>query len=162
MSYDQAERDELLNRYGFQYTSKTATASAGHYLDLIKRSDHYNMIIVKATIKGWNDLAKSFVEKLPFNDWNAGLLAAVRGDNREMVEYFISKGANAFRDALALSAEKGNMELFRLFENEILNRNGQSALQTAYSVAIWHAHAKNEDEMLEYMKSKGVELNRFN
>ena len=162
MFHDQAVRDELLNRYGFKYNPKTSQASSWHYLDLIKRSDHYDMIIVKATINGWNDLAKSYVEKTPFNDWNAGLLAAIRGDNREMVDYFIQKGANAFNEALYLSAERGNMELFRLFEKEILNRKGESGLQTAYSVAIWHAHAKSQHKMLEYMKSKGVELKRFN
>ena len=49
--------------------------------------------MICATYKGYRDLVDFFIEK-GANNWNLGMCFAVRGGHRDLIEFFIEKGAD--------------------------------------------------------------------
>ena len=70
---------------------------------------------LRAAAKGGNkELIKFFIDR-GANRWNMGLQGAVAGNHRELIDYFISLGADDYDSALYEAAKKGNMELIEYF-----------------------------------------------
>jgi hypothetical protein len=59
---------------------------------------------------GYRDLVEYFIS-LGANDFNEAMYGAARGDHRELVEYFVSLGANDFDWAMLGAALGGHREI---------------------------------------------------
>jgi hypothetical protein len=60
---------------------------------------------------GHKDLIDYFISK-GADDWNAGLRGAAGGNHKDLVEFFISKGADDFDDTAEIFANTEEMKIF--------------------------------------------------
>ena len=73
-----------------------------------------NMLMAMAAEKGHKNIVDYFIGK-GANNYNQALAFAIRGGHRELVDLFLSKGANNWNNGLFAAAEKGNKELIIYF-----------------------------------------------
>jgi len=86
-------------------------------LSLIKymalAENDYNKALRLAARDGNADVVKFFAFKT--NNWNYGLFGAIEGGHRNWIDYFISKGADDWNEALKLAAIRGDFDLVKFF-----------------------------------------------
>ena len=84
-------------------------------------------------------------EKWSKHIWNQGLIRATNGGYEDLVNFFISKGADQFNTALVDAAYIGNNKLIDLFISKGANDWENSLLQ---------AKVKRNEELIQFFKHK--------
>jgi hypothetical protein len=89
-----------------------------NYLALVYYSDKYtpNKAMKKLAKKGvkYKNLIDFFIEK-GANLWNMGMYGAARGGHKELVDFFIEKGANFWNSGMYFAVLGGHKELVDFF-----------------------------------------------
>ena len=103
---------------------------------------------VEAAIRGKNkDIVYYLISKGVNRGWNGFLDRAAETGDRELVDFFISKGANDWDDALVMASEGGHKELVDFFISK-----GAKKWNAALSAAAEGGHK----ELVDFFISKGA------
>jgi len=99
----------------FKNTSKTRNWKQT-YLALVYYLNKYdpNKAMIKVAKKGDKDLVNFFIKKGADN-WIFGMKGAARGGHRDLVEFFIQKGATWFNLGMEYAARGGHRDLVEFF-----------------------------------------------
>ena len=97
---------------------------------------------------GYRDLVDFFIEK-GAHQWNWAMCSAAEGGHRDLVDFFIEKGANDWNHGMVCAVEGGYLELVEFFIEKGA-RNWIRALQVA-------ASGKHR-EIVRLLKTKDVPL----
>jgi hypothetical protein len=95
----------------------TLTEPFQHILDKWKQLINHessDRCLYKASKQGHKDLVQFFIDK-GANDWNWALSGASLGGHKDLVEFFINKGANDWNMALYAASIGGHKDLVQLF-----------------------------------------------
>jgi len=87
------------------------------YLALVYYSNEYedaNEAMIKVSEKGDKDLVKFFIQK-GANDWDFGMEGAAEGGYRDLVDFFIEKGADNWNWGMNGAARGGHRDLVQFF-----------------------------------------------
>jgi len=87
------------------------------YLSIVhywNKAEDNNFAMNGAAKEGHKDLVEFFIEK-GANDWNAGMNGAARGGHKDLVEFFISKGADDWNYGMWGAAKGGHKDLVNFF-----------------------------------------------
>ena len=85
------------------------------YWDDSKKEDFYtNSAMADAAKEGGKDLIDFFISKGAYS-WNWGLQGAAVGGHKDLVDFFISKGANNWNSGMEGAAEGGHKDLIDFF-----------------------------------------------
>ena len=106
-----------------------------------------NLAMAAATFIKRKDLVLFFIEK-GADDWNLGLVNAAITGNLSLVLFFIEKGANNWNVAMCFAAEGGHIDLIEFFI-------GKGAYY--FHVAIERAKMHNQPLAEEFLKKKQAE-----
>jgi len=68
---------------------------------------------------GHKDLVKFFISKGADN-WNKGMYEAARGGHKDLVNFFISKGAKYWHDGVIGATSGGHKELVEFFKQKMI------------------------------------------
>ncbi len=74
----------------------------------------YDYAMFDAAIGGHKNLVEFFIKK-GANDWNWGMRGAAEGGHKDLVEFFIDKGANNWNIGMYGAAEGGHKDLVEFF-----------------------------------------------
>ena len=69
---------------------------------------------------GHKDLVDFFIEK-GANDWNSGMRGAANGGHKDLVDFFIKKGANDWNSGMYAAANGCHKDLVEFFKNKLNN-----------------------------------------
>jgi hypothetical protein len=97
------------------------------YLALVYYSNKYvpNEAMIKVSEKGDKDLVRFFIQK-GANNWDWGMYVAARGGHRGLVEFFIEKDAKDWDWGMRGAARGGHRDLVQFFiEKGADNWNGE-------------------------------------
>src|SRR5690625_5234639 len=104
--------------------------------------------IIKAIKYGYNDLAKelgwNYEERRHLNSF---LLESIKTNNKELISFFLYKGANCFNDALVEATRINNKDLIW----ELINRGADD-----YESALIEATEVNNRELIDFFIAKGA------
>ena len=89
------------------------------YLYLSK--ENYDEAMELAAKDGHRDLVDLFISK-GANDWDYGMEGAAEGGHRDLVNFFISKGANDWNSAIHSASRGGHRDLIDFFKRKIQTR----------------------------------------
>jgi len=80
-------------------------------------------------------------------NWNAAMLIAVKIDNKQLMEYFINKGANDWNDGMIIATVNGNKQLVEYFVSR-----GADDFNQGMCNAIQGGHK----QLIEYFINRGA------
>ena len=103
---------KLQEDFGIPYIPVTNFVPVREYHGF-SNSKKYDRYLYLASLVNDRNLIKHFLDKGA--DVNMGLIGAAESGNRELVDYFISLGANKYNYALLDAAEKGHKHLIDYF-----------------------------------------------
>ena len=106
----------------------------------------WNEGMITATIEGDKDLIYFYVSK-GANDWNKGMLYAARGGYKDLVDFFILKGAKRWNTGLENAARGGHKDLVDFF---ILKGAGD------LNFAMFEAAKGGHRDLVDLFISKGA------
>ena len=112
-SIDSFWRNRLIKNYGnIQFKSRTWKQ---FYLSIFKYwHDDTNIAMRNAANGGLKDLVDFFISK-GANDWNHGMWYAALGGHKDLVDFFISKGADNLDYGMKYAALGGHKDLVDFF-----------------------------------------------
>jgi hypothetical protein len=93
------------------------------YLALVYYSNKYvpNEAMKKVAEKGDKDLVEFFIQKGAKN-WNWGMGGAALGGHRDLVDFFIQKGANMWNFGMSGAERGGHKDLINFFQQKLNKR----------------------------------------
>ena len=142
--------NRLVRKYGkeslqFKSTNKTWKQ---FYLSILKYwDDNVNFAMRKAARGGDKDLVDFFISK-GANDWNYGMFYAAQGGHKDLAEFFISKGANNWNRGMIHAAYTGHKDLVDFFISKGANR---------LDYGMEAAAAGGDKDLVDFFISKGAD-----
>lgn len=85
-----------------------------YYQIIICNWNYSNLGMFWAARKGCKDLVEYFIKK-GANNWNRGMEGAAEGGYRDLVDFFIQKGASMWNEGLKEAAYSGDKDLVEFF-----------------------------------------------
>jgi ankyrin repeat protein len=102
----------------FQQVSKWCLTLSKHFQHIIDRWKKFVNIessdrcLYEASTQGHKDLVHFFINK-GANDWNFALHCASQGGHKDLIQFFIDKGATDWNSALSGASQGGHKDLVR-------------------------------------------------
>jgi len=106
----------------------------------------YRDAMYRAAESGYRDLVDFFISKGATN-WNWAMDYAAQGGHRDLVDFFISKGADGWDGGLYFAAEGGHRDLVDFFIEKGSNN---------WTGGMYAASRGNHRELVEYFISKSA------
>ena len=93
-----------------------------YYLQIVNYMEKYNLndAMAMGAKGGHKELVEFFIEK-GADEWNEGMEYAARGGHKDLVDFFISKGATDWNWGMNNAAKGGHKELVDFFKNKMNN-----------------------------------------
>ena len=113
-------RNRLLRKYGkesLEFKSPERTWKQFYLLILNWNCDIHSGMYC-AAFEGHKDLVDFFISK-GANDWDWGMFSAAEGGHKDLVDFFISKGANSWNWAMHSAALGGHKDLVDFFKQKL-------------------------------------------
>ena len=142
--------NRLVRKYGqesFQFKSSERTWKQ-FYLSILKYwDDDIDKAMVNAAKAGDKDLLNFFISK-GANNWNGGMYWAARGGHKDLVDFFISKGADNWSYGMRGAAEAGDKDLVNFFISKGANN---------WNRGIYYAARGGHKDLVDFFISKGAD-----
>lgn len=112
----------------------------------------------KTTNQSWKQsyltlLYYEIVKNKKYSSPNSKMSLAAKLGNKDVINYYISRGANKFISGMNYAAEGGHLDLVIFFENKIENKS-----RDIWRDGLRFAVRGNSDEIIIYFIEKGAEL----
>ena len=118
-SIDSFWRNRLIRKYG-NIQIKTGKTWKQFYLSILKYwDDDMNEAMINAALGGHQDLVNFFISK-GANNWNRGMYGAAQGGHKDLVDFFISKGANSWNWGKNNALSGGHKDLVKFFKQKMI------------------------------------------
>jgi len=119
------------------------------YLALVYYLNVYGIYkaLEKVAKKGDKDLVDFFIQKGAWN-WNWGMFGAAEGGHRDLVEFFIEKGANEWNEGMKYAAIGGQKDLIDFFIQKGAND---------WNMGLYGAAESGNKDLIEFFIQKGAD-----
>ena len=102
-----------------------------------------------AALGGHKELVEFFIEK-GANMWNRGMMYAAEGGHKELVDFFIEKGANTWNWGMHRAAIGGHQQLVEFFIEKCI----ENGLVSDLNGGIFYAKCGGHNELVDFFKQK--------
>ena len=111
-------RDRLFCKYG-RIEKSTEKSWKTFYLQIVYyfKKSGINRAMKLAAIGGHRDIIDFFIKK-GATDWNWGIIYAAKGGHRDLVDFFIQKGVTNWKWAISGAAQGGHQDLVEFFKRK--------------------------------------------
>ena len=112
-------RNRLIKKYGQESLEYKSGTWKQFYLSILKYwNDDMDTAMRNAARGGHQELVDFFISK-GANDWNYGMYGAAQGGHKDLVIFFISKGAYNWHSGMRKAAKGGHQDLVDFFQQKL-------------------------------------------
>lgn len=153
-------RKKIYNKFGNVDKNKDRTWK-DFYLKSIYYIDKYKipyMILEKITEKGMKniDLIQLFIKLDKTESWDRFMYGAAKGGHKDLVEFFINKGADNWSYGLSGATQSGNLDLVDFFV-----KKGANDKIVDFNEGLYIAAKNGDEKMVNYFIKKGADDIQF-